>query len=212
MELIPVGDNKLKIMLTLSDMTRFEIPEGAPDIPCEQIRLAFREILNEASSITGFNVSGDRLYVQYYPSKKGGCELFVTKLGRPGQNDGQSPVLPTGSTVGLAEPAVCPPKDGTDGEHRIAAYAFENVSVLLSACHRLFASGYGGDSGAWKDENGNVYLFLYGMRRLRVGQHDPYAFLSEYGTPENADSLLLYIREHAKPICETHAVETLARL
>lgn len=110
MELIPVGDNKLKIMLTLSDMTRFEIPDGVPDVPCEQIRLAFREILNEASSITGFNTSGDRLYVQYYPSKKGGCELFVTKLGRPGQNDGQSPAFPTGSTVGLAEPAVCPPR------------------------------------------------------------------------------------------------------
>ena len=212
MELIPVGDNKLKIMLTLSDMTRFEIPEEVPEMTNEQIRGAFREILNEARSITGFNTAGDRLYVQYYPSKKGGCELFVTKLGRPGQGDSQSSALPARGSVGLAEPAASEASAGSGGEHRVTAYSFEGVSVLLSACHRLSGSGYGNDSAAWKDENGNVYLFLYGVRRPRVGQEDPFAFLTEYGTPENADSLLLYIREHGKPICETHAVETLARL
>lgn len=58
MELIPVGDNKLKIMLTLSDMTRFEIPEGAPDIPCEQIRARFPRDSERSKFHYGFQCLG----------------------------------------------------------------------------------------------------------------------------------------------------------
>ena len=209
MELIMVSDSKIKIMLTVSDMTRYEITQDVLEMGNEHVRSAFREILNEVRSRTGFNATGNRLYVQYYPSKEGGCELFVTKLGRSAPNDGQPPTMALGKGVGLASPAI---QTETGGNKRIAAYSFPSVSALLSACRRLSALPHEGESAAWRDEENSVYLFLYGMARPRTGFSDPYSFLSEYGTPQNADSLLLYIREHGQPICESQAVATLAGL
>ena len=29
----------------------------------------------------GFDAVGERVFVQYYPEKHGGCEMFVTKIG-----------------------------------------------------------------------------------------------------------------------------------
>lgn len=209
MELILVNDSKIKIMLTASDMNRFEISPDILEKNDDQIRSAFRDILNEARDRTGFDTAGDRLYIQYYPSKEGGCELFVTKLGSSASGGGQLPVFHTPKAVGLAELI---PETDTGGNRRICAYAFPSITVLLSVCRRLAGIPHAGESAAWKGDEGNVYLFLYGINPPRGGLSDPYSFLTEYGSAQNADSLLLYIQEHGKPICEHDAIETLASL
>lgn len=206
MELIQVGDNKLKIMLTLADMDRYEISEEIMEMSNAHVRSAFREILKEARMKTGFNTTGNRLYIQYYPSRDGGCELFVTKLGKllPADDDTTSDV----------ESLFTPQKKQRNvlPAERVKAYTFPSVSALLSACHRLFPVTHeNGDSSAWQDEDGTVYLFLYDWD-LHPGNDycRPERFLLEYGTPQDTASLLLYISEHGKPICESRAVETLA--
>lgn len=206
MELILVSDSKLKIMLTHSDMTRFDIPCNFPETDSEQFRSAFREILHEARDRTGFNTTGDRLYIQYYPSREGGCELFVTKLGHSSPGDSTLPFFGNAQSVGLAEPE---PVAAPTESQRIIAYAFPSVTILISACRRLAELRHVGKSAAWRGDEGNVYLFLYGMNRICTGLSDPYSFLSEYGSLQNADSLLLYIQEHGEPICEEDAVKTL---
>ena len=78
MELIVISTTKLKVMLSAEDMKKLDFdPCGGADI---SDRVAFRNILKEARERCGFDALGDRVFVQYYPEKHGGCEMFVTKI------------------------------------------------------------------------------------------------------------------------------------
>lgn len=81
MELIVINQSKLKIMLTLPDMQRYELAPGHLDCADAQTRRSFRRIFDDARMQTGFDTAGERLLVQLYTSRTGGCEIFVTKLG-----------------------------------------------------------------------------------------------------------------------------------
>lgn len=84
MELILIDQTKLKIMLTAPDLLHYElIPDELEHMSCtdRHIRAAFRHIFNDAEAQTGFHTEGERLLVQMFTSKCGGCEIFVTKLG-----------------------------------------------------------------------------------------------------------------------------------
>ena len=79
MDLIRIDDNKLKIMLTPVDMQSYAL-DDTMDYTKDETRQAFRSIMSEVRSRTGFDAEGNRVYVQLYPSRSGGCEMFVTKL------------------------------------------------------------------------------------------------------------------------------------
>ncbi len=83
MELIMINQTKLKIMLTAPDMTYYElVPDKLEHMTCtdQHTRAAFRHIFNDAEAQTGFHTAGEKLLVQMFTSKCGGCEIFVTKL------------------------------------------------------------------------------------------------------------------------------------
>jgi hypothetical protein len=43
-------------------------------------RDAFNRIMDDAKLKYGFEVSGKRIFVQLFPSKDGGCEMFISRL------------------------------------------------------------------------------------------------------------------------------------
>ncbi len=82
MELIVISHTKIKIMLTKPDMARYELTTSHIDSADEHTRCAVRHILADADRKVGFDTEGQRLFVQFFASKDGGCEIFVTKLGK----------------------------------------------------------------------------------------------------------------------------------
>ena len=78
MELILISNTKLKIMLNENDMQRYKIGSES-DCAEPDTRRAIRSLLDCAREQIGFNTEGEEIFVQLYTSKKGGCELFVTK-------------------------------------------------------------------------------------------------------------------------------------
>lgn len=83
MELILINQTKLKIMLSAPDMKHYELlPEKLEHMTCtdHETRVAFRHIFDDAEARTGFHTSGEKLLVQMFTSKCGGCEIFVTRL------------------------------------------------------------------------------------------------------------------------------------
>ena len=81
MELIMISNSKLKIMLTSEDMKEYSLDCNTLSYENTETRRAFWSILDEAKHRTGFDAASERVFVQVYPSKKGGCEMYVTKLG-----------------------------------------------------------------------------------------------------------------------------------
>lgn len=79
MELIQIGDNALKVMLTRADMEYYEIVFDTLDYNNAETRRALTKILAEAERKVGFFVESESLYIQAFSDGDGGCELFVRR-------------------------------------------------------------------------------------------------------------------------------------
>lgn len=204
MDLIKISDNKLKIMLSPVDMQSYELSVGELDCTNMETREAFRNIMKEARDRTGFDTGGNQIYVQVYPSREGGCEMFVTKLG----------LLCEAGRKAEGERSSRIPGGHSEAADAVSV-AFENVEHLLAACRRLKAWAFTGKSTAYRGDEGQYYLMLTGIRGGRpplTDRRELICLIEEYGTRQNAATTALYIREHAIPICEGEAVARLAEL
>ena len=81
MELIRIDEEKLKMILSHEDLLEFELDEDDLDYTNTETKRMFWELLRRAKQSTGFDTDGHRVLVQLYPSREGGCEIFVTRLG-----------------------------------------------------------------------------------------------------------------------------------
>ncbi len=217
MDLIRIDDNKMKIMLTPVDMQSYSLNAEEIDCTKTETRRAFRHILDDVRSQTGFDAQGNKIYVQLYPSREGGCEMFVTKLdvvcaiGEPAERRS----LSLGNTTPSPQSHSRQESEGDRG--RTIAFAFETLEHLLRVCRWLRAQAFLGGSAAYRGEEGRYYLLLSDRSGDHSVRHLPLdrnilSFICEYGTQQNAETVRLYIREHGCPICEKNAVARLAGL
>lgn len=201
MELIVIGESRLKIMLTGEDMARYDLTEPDPtgqsaDSVTPHTREVLRHIFADAHSQIGFDTEGERLFVQLYASKGGGCEIFVTKLG----DAGEARLLRL----------LASSEESEKGRTQRVRVRVDSLADLAALCRRLLLAGYRGESELYITENGSAEVSWYLILCLRAERtHLP--FLSEYGEEINRE-LELYAAEHGRLICREGAVETLARL
>ena len=200
MEWIRINSNKLKIMLTAADAKRYSLSPDA-DHADDVTRRAFRAILTDMKSEADFDATDDKLYIQMYPSREGGCELFVTKMGvsLQGGEEYMEQRLSKKETKPFA------PRE------RRLAFCFGGVQLLLAVCERLAARCYVGKSRAWQDDEGRYWLLLIDKGDPLAARRD-YGFVAEYGAFESAECAELMLSEHGKLICDKNAVETLGNL
>ena len=205
MEIIMISENKLKVMLTAEDLRDFELSSDTLDYSNTETKRMFWDILDRAKHTSGFNTDGRRVLVQIYPSRCGGCEMFVTRLGflcgaaRESEESADS------------EPIISqlPPKE-KKREATVTVFAFESIGSLISVCKRLSLIGYDGESEAYVGEDKRSYLFLTELDTCPYLPLDEYSFISEYGTHQSTELARTYVGEHARRICASDAVRTLA--
>ena len=209
MELIRISDSKLKIMLTPTDMCHFDLNTDNFGEDSEKTRIAFRHLMDEIKKQIGFDTDDNRISVQYFPSREGGCEMFVTHLqSLPPITDGKDSHALTKQTALQLQPTQ---KSG-GSFRRDFAYRFETLNDLLRVCKRLQQIGYIGDSSAFRDEKKQYYLLLTLLCASPFSMPEDFHFVLEYGYLENASMLKLYIREHGKLIATPDAVNELSYL
>lgn len=196
MELLLISENKIKISLTKEDLDGYSITADGIDYDNTETRRVFWTLLDEAKRQTGFDAAKNRIFIQIYPGKDGGCELYVSKIKHSEREDGiQLNVLKGILEKGKREKRAGP-----------SVYRFDDVSGLLLACRRLRALGYGKGASAYSEEKRQFYL------SFDASEND-FSFIGEYGEAQNdAYSVLLYINEHCKCICDGDAVERLGNL
>ena len=237
MELILISNTKLKIMLDEGDMKKYHIGSES-DTTTGSTGRAIRSLLECAREQIGFNTEGVEIFVQLYASKKGGCELFVTKcpaaeetnemydeekasvLLNEAHKERKSKCAPSRSQ-GLPEGKMpISLKDGTNQrlpaqrERRSTrlAYSFPSVKELLKVCKILFESSFTPESRAFCDDGGRFYLLLTDAGVSAYSRLDALSFIVEFGRRENPDCIASYIGEHGRIICNEKAIETLSAL
>ena len=80
MEFLLIGDSKLKIVLGEKEIKEHKLESFVSERPDREGRRSFWSLLDIAGKRVGFDTEGEKILVQIYP-QKGGCEIFVTKLG-----------------------------------------------------------------------------------------------------------------------------------
>ena len=200
MELIRISDSKLKIMLTPMDMRQFELSNDNFYDDSEKMHRSFRLLLDEVKRQSGFEADDRRISVQYFPSREGGCEMFISNLS-PERNASACALTP------MQEMQPAPRTRGSFS--RSFAYRFEELDELLSVCRRLLAMDYINESSAWRDDAGRYYLFLSTFADSPFATPEELYFVVEYGTIENASHLRLYLAEHGMVLCPEDAIGTL---
>lgn len=193
MELIRISSCKLKVMLTKSDVERLHLdPENGEG---EELHGAFRALFAEIKENCGFDPGERELSIQYFPSREGGCEMFISHLNEKDE------------TAASAEAR--PPRKIT-GFHKEYAFRFSGMEALLAACKRLCSMGYIGESQAYIDEKESCFLFLGILSGHPFEMPEELLFLSEYGRQESVTDAKLYLSEYGKSICQSSAVSILA--
>lgn len=197
MELIVISEGRLKVMLTAEDVRRYELGGRTIDGESPETRRQLRSLLDEVKSKTGFDASGERVLLQLYPSRGGGCELFVTKLGKVGTD---------------AEEKDSPPRrENGYFELRTVVYSFASAGAMLAVCRRLLELGYAWLSAAYTGERGDFWLVLQENAR-RGDLPSRLAFVEEFGERRRGAGELAYIKEHGRCIVPSDAVGRLGRL
>lgn len=171
MEVIMISGEKLKIMLSPTDMEHYAISCDTLDSGNIRSRCAFRKILEDARNCCGFDAVGARLFVQVFPSKEGGCEMFVTKLGD--------------STKMNLQSQSCNKKF-------FYVYSFDSLNKMLTACDAIQRLHYTDESYAYSDIRRKRYF-------LTLETDIPN--LSEFGGRKCRSNVRFYISEHCKLIC-----------
>jgi negative regulator of genetic competence, sporulation and motility len=188
MEVIQINGEKVKVVLTKADLVQYDFKSEAWNCISQESHDTFRHILESVEEKTGFDASSSRVFVEAFPDKSGGCELYVTKL-----------------------------KSGVNGDSLATVcnvYAFETLRALLDACRHLRALGCKEESRAYAlQDSSECYLLICDASVGEDGKlHYAYPVLSDYGTRKTAVGILTYLKEHCNPLCESDAVGVLGAL
>lgn len=198
MELIVIGENRLKIMLTGEDMAHYELGDPYTEEIAPHTREVLRHIFADAHAEVGFDTEGERLFVQLYASKGGGCEIFVTKL----ESTGEARLLQALRGRG----------EGSDMRaNRVVWLRIRNLEDTAALCRRLVAVGYNGESSLYIDGTDGGFWYLSLTVSVTREGAVPYPFLWEYGE-EVTGEVSLYLAEYGREICGTGAVERMMEM
>ena len=193
MEHIIISPGKLKLMLTKSDLDRYELDAESMDSADGVTRRSLRTLLADVKQVSGFDASSDKVFIQLYPSRDGGAEMYITRLTASGRDTHtEAAVKVTG------------------------VYKFESLTQMLVACSKISEDLIPQASSAWRTE-GACYLiteecFSYSefagpQKKGRLGE-----LLGSYSRAIASPAAIAYVREHCECIAERDAVKTLASL
>ena len=223
MELIPINESKIKIMLDESDMRELKICDEA-DCASRDTRIAIRHILDRAKEQIGFNTEGAEIFVQLYTSKKGGCELFVTKGSS--SSDSRDTLhteyqkinkkrakrdIISQDCLALSVREDILPKSNDKCKVKVI-FSFESLDDLCTASKRIAKLPQKYDSSVFKGYGNDYYLLLSSLDVSAYSRLDPIALIGEYGKRERGDIFSMYLNEHCSEICPSDAIEIFSRL
>ena len=194
LNILKISDSKVKIMLSASDAKHYGIDPVALDYKDEETRERIWEILDDAKGGMGFSHDGEKLLIQFYPSKDGGAELFVTRLENLPERSER--LLSRANDVAMLEKC-------------FSLYNFESREDLVSLARIINGKSGIGKSDLYFDESDGYFLKIEERGIRKNGVICEFALMLDFSRSVRRDKFP-YIREHHKLLIEDNAVESLA--
>lgn len=175
-------------------MRRYKLDTGADSGTASQ-RRAFWRVLDMAKSEVGFDPAGDKVLIQFYPTKPDGCEVFVTKLG-----------ILSGSSARLVSRS---DKVAMLARQR-SIYGFECVDDLIRAVRALRAmTDTLPESDVYVSGEGKYFLSI--EEYTKGGEPAEFPCILEFGKSLTAD-FSVFVTEHYNLLTKKNAIEVFSSL
>jgi len=194
MEVLRINDSKIKIMLNRTDVHAFGLDIDADDYNDARMKKQVWEILDKVKAEYGFDHTAGKLLIQFYPSRDGGAELFVTILGS----------LPKGREISMSRS-----ENVTMLDSRRRIYFFRSFRDLLQAARAVSHTKSIAHSELFFSPDEGYFLEIEERGSSRMGQICEFAILSEFAEsvpPERYP----YIAERSDKLTDGNAVELLS--
>lgn len=186
MEHILISPGKLKLMLTKSDLDKYNLDTASLEGAHTHTRRAFRALLSDVKRVAGFDASSDKVFIQLYPSRDGGAEIYITRL------------VSTDERI------------DKNSQHATGVYRFSSLGDLLSACAHSYTTPKPSKSSAWQCDDGAYYLITSDKFNTPLERFEE--SMRTYGHAVNANEAKAYVFEHSNCLIDENAICTLARL
>lgn len=196
MEVLKISNTKIKIMLTKDDVEKYSLNVDDVDYNDPKTRGKVWRILDVVKKEHGFSSEGDKLLIQFYPSKDGSAELFVTRL--TGLSRGNERFMSKAGNVTMLD-------------SKKTMYNFPSLDELIRASKIISGAKSIKESDLFYSESEGYYLEITERGGARLGEICEFAILLEFAA-KSPEERIPYITEHCKKLTNGSAVEQLSRL
>ena len=190
-EFLVVSKTKLKAILDKEDMIKYKLDGAESGADSITSRRAFREILAVATEEVGFDTEKDKVLIQLYPSRDGGGELFVTKLGSISKTDMR---------------AIAGSESVTMLTNISRLFRFDDLEGLIFCAKSIGGSDI--PSTAYYIDGA---YFLHAQEKCTAGGISELSRISEFAE-RLPEKLVPYVKEQGRAIFTESAIEKLAAL
>ncbi len=206
MRIEKINENKIKFVLTETDLAERSINIEELAIPSDKTQKLFKDIMDKALEEYGFESAETPLMVEAMPSSADGIMIIVTRLKDKEdareryQSLAEARDLRRFKTKGIKKIDYEEDK-ADDGE--IMIYSFDTLDDIIDLSIRIDPA-YSGQSSVHK-LNGKYFLVLDSKKELEI-------VLGDYGTRHVSNTLSkYYLKEHGETIAAANAVPILAK-
>ena len=231
-----LNENRIRCTLTHADLAARHLKLSELAYGTEKAKSLFRDMMQQASFDFGFEAEDIPLMIEAIPASSDSIVLIITKVEDPEELDTRfSKFTPLGETDTLnsetleklqgadeflnllnkvkeAAADVKPASgDTSSAPFSIRLFSFEDLDSVIQAS-RLLSPLYHGANTLYKDtENGMFILAIAPSEHSRNEFNKICNMLSEYASPEKADSTILaFLEEHCEILISAEAVQKLS--
>ena len=236
MKIENLNENQIRCTLTHADLAARHLKLSELAYGTEKAKSLFRDMMQQASFDFGFEAEDIPLMIEAIPASSDSIVLIITKVEDPEELDTRfSKFTPLGETDTLnsetleklqgadeflnllnkvkeAAADVKPASgDTSSAPFSIRLFSFEDLDSVIQAS-RLLSPLYHGANTLYKDtENGMFILAIAPSEHSRNEFNKICNMLSEYASPEKADSTILaFLEEHCEILISAEAVQKLS--
>ena len=236
MKIEKLNENQIRCTLTHADLAARHLKLSELAYGTEKAKSLFRDMMQQASFDFGFEAEDIPLMIEAIPASSDSIVLIITKVEDPEELDTRfSKFTPLGETDTLnsetleklqgadeflnllnkvkeAAADVKPASgDTSSAPFSIRLFSFEDLDSVIQAS-RLLSPLYHGANTLYKDtENGMFILAIAPSEHSRNEFNKICYMLSEYASPEKADSTILaFLEEHCEILISAEAVQKLS--
>ncbi len=236
MKIEKINENQIRCTLTHADLAARHLKLSELAYGTEKAKSLFRDMMQQASFDFGFEAEDLPLMIEAIPSSADSIVLIITKVEDPEELDTRfSKFTPLGETDTLNTDALeklqgadeflnllnkvkeataeikVPDSTLPTQPFSIRLFSFDTLDSVIEAA-RLLSPLYNGANTLYKDGDNSMFILALAPEEHSANEFNKICnMLSEYGSPEKADSTVLaFLEEHCEIIVSADAVQKLS--